>query len=196
MRLDARGLVCPQPVILAKKQLDGGCRELTVAVDNAAAVENLTRLGASMGLCVESGQSGGAFEVRFHQADCAIVEAEPNCRAPVGSDYVVFIGKESVGAGDETLGYNLMKMALYTLAQGESLPTHVLFINGGVRLPAGGERQIIESLNTLIDRGVSVLACGTCLDFYGLSGRLQVGRVSNMYEILDVMQAAGKVIAL
>ena len=45
--IDARGLACPKPVILTKQAMDAGERELTVRVDNAAAVENVKRLAAS-----------------------------------------------------------------------------------------------------------------------------------------------------
>lgn len=195
MQIDARGKACPQPVILAKKELDGGSRDLTVLVDNRAAVENLTRLGNSAGVSVSSGGAEGGFFVRF------VGEAKPG-EMPViacpttGNGYAVFIGKESVGAGDETLGYNLMKMALYTLAQGDSTPAYLLFMNGGVKLPAGEEPQVIESIQTLIDKGTLVLVCGTCLNFYGLSDKLKVGTVSNMYDILGAMQRADKVISL
>ena len=195
MQIDARGKACPQPVILAKKELDGGSRDLTVLVDNRAAVENLTRLGNSVGVSVSSGEAEGGFFIRF------VGEAKPG-ELPViscpttGNGYAEFIGKEFVGTGDDTLGYNLMKMALYTLAQGDSTPAYLLFMNGGVKLPAGEEQQVIDSLNTLIEKGAIVLVCGTCLNFFGLSDKLKVGIVSNMYDILGAMQRADKVISL
>ena len=65
MQIDARGKLCPQPVILAKKEIDGGCRDLTVLVDNRTAVENLTRLGNSAGMSVTSGESGSGLFVRL-----------------------------------------------------------------------------------------------------------------------------------
>ena len=51
-------------------------------------------------------------------------------------------------------------------------------------------------VQTLTDRGVEVLVCGTCLSFYGLTDRLQAGTVSNMFDIVSRMQAAAKVITL
>ena len=195
MQIDARGKACPQPVILAKKELDGGRRDLTVLVDNRAAVENLTRLGNSAGVSVTSGEAEGGFFVRLTG------EAKPGDMPAIacpttGNGYAVFVGKDTVGAGDPTLGYNLMKMALYTLAQGDSVPAHVLFMNGGVKLPAGDEPQVIESIQTLIEKGAIVLVCGTCLSYYHLSEQLKVGTVSNMYDIMSAMQRADKVISL
>ena len=195
MQIDARGKACPQPVILAKKEIDGGCRDLTVLVDNKTAVENLTRLGNSAGMTVTTGETAQGLFVRL-TGEGKIVE-EPVIACPTtGNGYAVFIGKDVVGAGDRELGYNLMKMALYTLAQGDSVPAHVLFMNDGVKLPAGEEQQVIDSLMTLIEKGSLVLVCGTCLNYYGIADRLKVGIVSNMYDIMSAMQRADKVITL
>ena len=195
MQIDARGKACPQPVILAKKEIDGGCRDLTVLVDNKTAVENLTRLGNSAGMTVTTGETAQGLFVRL-TGEGKIVE-EPVIACPTtGNGYAVFIGKDVVGAGDRELGYNLMKMALYTLAQGDSVPAHVLFMNDGVKLPAGEEQQVIDSLMTLIEKGSLVLVCGTCLNYYGIADRLKAGTVSNMYDIMSAMQRADKVITL
>ena len=45
--IDAFGKACPMPVVLAKKELDAGEKDLTVAVDNEIAVGNLRRLADS-----------------------------------------------------------------------------------------------------------------------------------------------------
>lgn len=195
MQIDARGKACPQPVILAKKEIDVGCRDLTVLVDNKTAVENLTRLGNSAGMTVTTGETAQGLFVRL-TGEGKIVE-EPVIACPTtGNGYAVFVGKDVVGAGERELGYNLMKMALYTLAQGDSVPAHVLFMNDGVKLPAGEEQQVIDSLMTLLEKGSIILVCGTCLNYYGLADRLKVGTVSNMYDIMGAMQRADKVITL
>jgi len=195
MQIDARGKACPEPVIMAKKEIDGGCRDLTVLVDNRTAVENLTRLGNSAGMSVASGESGGDWYVRL-TGEGKVVENPVIACPTTGNGYAVFVGKDVVGAGDRELGYNLMKMALYTLAQGDSVPAFVLFMNDGVKLPAGEEQQVIDSLMTLLEKGSIILVCGTCLNYYGLTDRLKVGTVSNMYDIMSAMQRADKVITL
>ena len=195
MQLDARGKACPMPVLLAKKEIDGGCQNLIVLVDNESAVENLTRLGNSAGMRVTTGENVDGRFVRL-TGEGKIVETPVIACPATGSGYAVFIGKDVVGAGDRELGYNLMKMALYTLAQGDSVPAHVLFMNEGVKLPAGEEQQVIDSLMTLLEKGTIILVCGTCLNYYGIADRLKVGTVSNMYDILGAMQRADKVITL
>jgi selenium metabolism protein YedF len=195
MQIDARGKACPMPVILAKKELDGGCNDLTVLVDNRTAVENLTRLGNSAGMTVASGETLDGQFVRLTGEAKPVEHPVISCPT-TGSGYAVFIGKDVVGTGERELGYNLMKMALYTLAQGDSVPAHILFMNEGVKLPAGEEQQVIDSLITLSEKGCIVLVCGTCLNYYGIADRLKVGIVSNMYDILGAMQRADKVISL
>lgn len=204
MFLDAVGKACPMPVVMAKKELDAGCGDLTIAVDNAVAVENLRRLASEKGLRLSVEEMAGVFSVHIGGEGKAAAASAPAADAPVtapgcapqGCGYAVFIGRDHVGDGALELGQNLMKMAIYTLSQSDDVPAYLLFMNGGVRLPADGEQQVIDGLNTLIGKGCEVLVCGTCLNYYGLGDKLKAGTVSNMYDILDRMQRAAKVITL
>jgi len=108
----------------------------------------------------------------------------------------VLVSKETIGEGDDELGRNLMKMALYTLSESDDVPKALLFMNAGVRLVSGDSEQTIEHVKTLESRGCEVLVCGACLDFYDLKPELHVGKVSNMYEIMTHMQRAAKAITL
>lgn len=197
VQIDAKGKPCPMPVILAKQALDRGEGDVTVLVDNHIAVENLTRLAESRGMTAVEAPAQGGFAVRITGTGGTVpAEATVVCVpcAPAG-DCVFFIGKEYIGDGDRTLGGNLMKMFLYTLAQSDAPPAALLFMNGGVKLPAG-EGEVIASLKELADKGCQIMVCGTCLNFYGLTEQLQVGTVSNMYDLVERMQGAGKVITV
>lgn len=197
--IDALGKPCPMPVVMAKKALEEGGGELAVLVDNAVAVENLKRLAGSRGMTAAVSGEAGRFCVvitgegqapRLSQAEPA-----PLC-GPVGRGDVVVVAKDHLGEGAEELGGSLLRMFLYTLAQGDKVPAALLFLNGGVRLPAGEEEQILQSIAELEEKGCRVLVCGTCLNYYGLTDRLKVGIVSNMYDLVEAMQAGEKVIAL
>ena len=207
MLLDAFGKQCPMPLVMAKKALDEGERDVQVKVDNDTAVTNLSRLAAqrNLGFAVEDIEGG--FLVKFTVGEDAAVApasssaptAQPAAApvdTPAGAGYAVFIGKDHVGEGDPQLGRNLMKMAIYTLSESDDVPAALLFMNSGVKLVAGEEPQVVESCQKLIARGCEVLVCGTCLNFYGLTEKLEVGDVSNMYDILGKMQKASKVITL
>ena len=199
MYLDARGKQCPIPVIMAKKELDNGCTNLTVAVDNEIAVRNLTKMGTNLGLSVESRSKDGDYEVHITgalSADGRETEPEQFCELPATGNYSVFVNKDHLGDGDPVLGRNLIRMAIYTLSEGENIPKAILFMNSGVKLVAGEEPQITDSVKKLISRGCEVLVCGTCLNFYGIADKLEAGSVSNMYEILERMQKSSNTITL
>lgn len=233
MYIDAIGKACPMPVIMAKKELDKGLKELIIAVDNKIAVENLSRLAQTRGMDAYVTEKEGSYEVELktagkpeqtegndgasesRNAQSGAKEPEmsallsnglpgtvsknlsvPSSCTSSGCGYAVFIGKDVVGQGERELGENLMKMAIYTLSQSDEVPASLLFMNSGVKLPAGEEQQIIDSLQELAEKGCEILVCGTCLNYYGLTEQLKIGTVSNMYDILGKMQAAAKVITL
>jgi intracellular sulfur oxidation DsrE/DsrF family protein len=81
-----------------------------------------------------------------------------------------------------------MRGFTYALAEGEARPERVILMNGGVRLAVEGSESL-PNLRRLAEVGVDVMACGTCLDYYKLKDKLAVGRVTNMYEIAELLMA-------
>lgn len=194
MKLDAAGKACPIPVIMAKKEMDKGTKDLSIVVDGQTQIDNLTRLGDTYGRKASAAPEGDRFLVTFEDGDGTITET---AKSYDEGSYAVFFNKGGVGAGDDELGQNLAKMAIFTLSQQEdNIPSYILFMNGGVKLTTGIEPQIVDNLNTLIEKGTKVLVCGTCLNFYGVKDDCKVGTVSNMYDILGAMQEVSKVITL
>lgn len=193
--IDAKGQACPKPVLMAKEAITAGENAFTVLVDNTTAVGNLQRLAGNQGFDVSVSEADGVYSLAFSRNGEAPVPQAPVAAAPCGAGYAVFVGRDIIGSGDRELGANLMRMFFYTLAEGDALPESVLFMNDGVKLPTLDD-QVAAHVQTLTDRGVEVLVCGTCLSFYGLTDRLQAGTVSNMFDIVSRMQAAAKVITL
>lgn len=191
MRIDAGGKQCPIPVIMAKKELEAGAQDVEIIVDGQAQIDNLARLGDALGRPTTSEALGDKFLVKFANGETKVGAVV----AEAGS-YAVFFNKDSIGTNEGELGRNLAKMAIFTLSEAENIPSYVLFMNEGVKLVTGVEPQIIENLNTLIEKGAQVLVCGTCLNYYELTDKIQVGTVSNMYDILGAMQEVSKVIKL
>ena len=191
MRIDAGGKQCPIPVIMAKKQLEAGEQDVEIIVDGPTQVGNLERLGDALGRKATSEPFGDKFLVKFANG-----ETIKGAQVAEADTYAVFFNTNAIGTNNSELGGNLAKMAIFTLSESERVPSYVLFMNEGVKLPAGDEPQIIENLNTLIEKGTQVLVCGTCLNFYGIKDDLKVGTVSNMYDILGAMQEVSKVIKL
>ena len=191
MRIDAGGKQCPIPVIMAKKELEADAQDVEIIVDGPTQVGNLERLGDALGRPATSEPFGDKFLVKFANG-----ETIKGAQVAEADTYAVFFNTNAIGTNNSELGGNLAKMAIFTLRESERVPSYVLFMNEGVKLPAGDEPQIIENLNTLIDKGTKVLVCGTCLNFYGIKDDLKVGTVSNMYDILGAMQEVSKVIKL
>jgi len=194
--IDAIGKACPMPVVMTKNEIDQGTVNIITLVDNEIATENLKRLAVSTGFLTQVTKDKDIYRVSFSKEYDPGDEVQTEAKQVIdrsATDYVIFIGKETIGEGDNELGKNLMRMFLYTLSEMIELPTHLLFMNGGVKLPTLDE-QAVKSLQTLKDKGVTVLVCGACLNFYGLTEELKVGSVSNMYEITDKMRLTGKVI--
>ena len=194
--IDAKGKACPMPVIMAKKEIDTGVKFFDIEVDNKIAVENLKKLANSQGFTTTIEENDGNFRVNFSNGceECEEVLAKVEGKKPLGN-WSIFVNKEIIGTGNEELGQSLMKMFIYTISEGEDLPKSILFMNGGVKVPSLNE-QGIEHLKVLQDKGVELLVCGACLNFYGLEDKLEVGKISNMYEITNAMKEASKVITI
>ena len=106
---------------------------------------------------------------------------------------MVVISADHMGEGNDELGKILLKGFLFALTQQEKLPSTILFYNGGAALTCEGS-AMLEDLKALEAQGVEILTCGTCLNFYGLTEKLAVGSVTNMYTIAEKLTQAGNVV--
>lgn len=201
--VDARGLSCPQPVLDTRQALSqAGAARVRVIVDNATASENVSRMAKSMGWEVKSEKRN---EEEFHLVLTGGDGTPEKEMLPLSTELdrektccanpwvVVMINSCTLGSGDDKLGTVLMGSFLKTLPEVQPLPTAVIFMNSGVKLATEGS-DFLESLNKLIDSGVQMLCCGTCLDFFHLQDKLKVGTVSNMVEIASLLMSADQII--
>ena len=197
--VDARGEQCPIPVVKATKAI-GEMTEpsvLEVHVDNEIAVQNVLRMASGKGYAAKSEQVAEKHFVitvdvdRLPEAGAARGEAV--CLPDLRGNTVVAVGTATMGVGSDELGATLMKGFLYALSQQEELPKTILFYNGGARLTTEGSASL-EDLRSMEAQGVEIMTCGTCLDFYGLKDKLQVGSVTNMYAIVEKLTKAAKVV--
>lgn len=194
--VDARGLACPQPVLCTKQALDAIETGIVVAVvDNEIAKENIVKFAKNQDCKVVVKQQADTFHIEIQKG--AAVYAEINAATPLALksayDAVIVITSDALGVGAAELGSILMKSYLYTLAATDHQPTAVILLNSAVKLAVDGA-PTLEHLRALESKGVEILACGTCLDYYHLKEKLAVGSVTNMYSVIEWMNAAGKVI--
>lgn len=198
--LDCMGLACPGPVINAKKAAEEFTEDgvLTVKVDNEIAVQNLSRLADKKGFeykAVKNSDADYAVIMQVKAGGAApAAEEEVVCYPDARKkDTVVVLSSDKMGNGDDQLGSKLINAFIYALTSQDSVPDKIICYNGGVRLTTENEKAI-EDLKSLEAAGVTVMSCGTCLDFYGLKDKLQVGIISNMYDIVEAQMNAGTII--
>ena len=98
-----------------------------------------------------------------------------------------------MGDGDEVLGNKLLKAFIFAVTKQDNLPKTMLFYNKGAYMTCEGS-EVIDDLKFLESEGVEIMTCGTCLDFYGIKEKLCIGTVTNMYDIVETMEKASKIV--
>jgi selenium metabolism protein YedF len=202
--VDARGLACPHPVILAKKAIAEN-EEVTVLVDNAIAVENIRRL-AEKTACDFSvaDKGGGTLEIALKRkgvtgqmpVDSETIAEELSCAAVPEKGtgpFVVVLSDNHMGRGDDVLGDVLIRSFIHTLLQLNLLPDTIICYNAGVKL-ASKDSAVLDDLRQLAQAGVNILVCGTCVNYFTLGEQIDVGHISNMYDIAETMAGASRLL--
>ena len=200
--VNAIGDACPIPVVKTLKALKAltGPDVIETLVDNETAVQNLIRMADKKGCKVSAEKlSDQEFKVTIEVGEAALaapVDTENVvCELPRSGkkNTVVVISSKAMGHGGDELGTALMKGFIYALSQQETLPDTILFYNGGANIPVEGSVSL-EDLKAMEAQGVEILTCGTCLNFYGLTEKLAVGQVTNMYTIVEKMTGADLIV--
>ena len=107
----------------------------------------------------------------------------------------VVVNSQFLGRGDDALGGQLMGSFLRKLWASETKPTRMIFYNSGVCLLADGS-TVLDALAALHEAGVDLIACGTCVTYYGLGKKIAIGRVSDMTEIVAALMASDTVVTV
>ncbi|MGD9684041.1 MAG: sulfurtransferase-like selenium metabolism protein YedF [Candidatus Obscuribacterales bacterium] len=203
--VDLRGLVCPEPVLRTKKLLDDkSVVTIEALVETEVNVKNLERLARSQKVSMTSAPEGEHFRVTIERdgesagetapapAAHAHVQGVPQAQTGVGT--VVFLGKDSFGQGDESFSRNLLDVFLQTLLDSGHLPRAILMANTGVKLLARDSscRKVLQDFK---EAGCDVLACGLCVEFYGLKEDIDKDDITNMFAICEYMMTADKVLS-
>lgn len=216
--VNAIGDICPIPLVKAKeaiKELNGdGIVE--ILVDNEIAVQNLTKMAQQKGYgCASQKRNEQEYQVTLTVGETQSTSEENSGEIRIGGrdnenqkenedesmiqcipskkNTLVVISSNTMGEGNPELGKTLLKGFIYALTQQDELPDQMLFYNGGAYLTCEGSPSL-EDLKSLKEQGVEIYTCGTCLNFYGLTEKLQVGEVTNMYDIAERMSKADRIV--
>ncbi|MBU1169030.1 MAG: sulfurtransferase-like selenium metabolism protein YedF [Proteobacteria bacterium] len=193
-RLDFKGLNCPQPVMETKKYLDEhkAMEGLHVLVDNKAASENVSRFLSSRGFTTEVTGQDREYTINATLSgecnECEVLDLQP-----LEKSTLILFSHNTMGTGNKELGGKLMLSFIKTLGEIKDSLWRLVFVNEGVMLTVQGA-ETLSALQDLEKKGVSLLVCGTCLDYFNLLEKKQVGQTTNMLDIMTSLQVAGKVI--
>ncbi len=172
MEIDARGLGCPKPIILAEEALskiEEGI--VTVIIDNEGSMENLKKYATRFGYYYEVEEKENYWKVRIVKGyTCQI---SPTVQKQTKKDLLVIISSDVIGK-DEKLGRILMKAYLETMIATRQLPQMIFLMNTAVKLSTIDE-EFIPLLKKIEEMGTEVFTCGTCLKYYNLEDSLRVG---------------------
>lgn len=191
-QLDVRGMECPQPVILTKKELEkDDVTAVVTIVDNEVARDNVVRFAKNSNYDVEVEQKEDTYFIKICKEATEAMETS----LQTSSDLVYVVLGDKLGRGEDELGSVLMRSFFYSLSESDIKPGTLIFMNSGVNLVSEGS-PVLTELMSLEKQGTDILVCGTCLDYYKLKEKLCIGTVSNMYVILEHMNMAAKVITV
>jgi selenium metabolism protein YedF len=200
--VDARGLPCPQPVLKTKEALEQSKGEpLQVAISNQESRDNVIRFLTHSGIEIDRvEEKGGEFYILTKQSEGKIRVASPqevvSCDPQAtGIATTIFINKDRIGHGSDELGSNLIKAFIATIKDLSVQPRTICFMNSGVKLTVKGA-ETLPYLKELEARGIDLLVCGTCLNYFNLKEQLEVGKISNMYDISETMLKSSKVVTI
>lgn len=202
IKVNAIGDACPIPVVKTKNAIRelGGSGVVEVSVDNEIAVQNLLKMAKQKEYeAAFEKKSNTEYIVTINVNGGEVSDAKPVTKTTVKSDEIklketiVVIDSDKMGDGDEEFSKTLLKGFIYALSSQDIPPAKILFYNTGVRLTTEGSASI-EDLKVLEKAGAKIYSCGACLNNYGLTEKLSVGEVTNMYDIVSYLMEADLVI--
>ncbi len=204
--IDLRGLPCPEPVLRTKKLFDDQSVEAVEAlVDDDVCVNNLLRLSRSIKAQAQSSRGDGYFTVEIARG--AKAQSHSHAAAPQAGSFekkerregskagtIIFLSKDTFGGGDPEFSRTLLNLFLQSALEAGHEPQAILMANTGVRLMAR-DSAVLPVLNDFRERGCEVLACGLCVEFYGLKEDIPKEQITNMFAIVEYLFAAEKVLS-
>lgn len=198
-KIDCRNLACPTPVLETKKALESlkiG-EKLSILLNSQASKENVLRFLSSQGLKPEFSELEGEFEIVVLKENNELSsEKDFVCNSDKNATCkkILFLKADSVGNGE--LGKKLIVGFLDTLKSADNAPSAIICVNEAVLINTNAEHAAHKAMKELENKGIEVISCGSCLEFYGKTKDLKLGRIGNALEILNLLFDKDKVVGL
>jgi selenium metabolism protein YedF len=199
--IDTRGKECPKPIIETKKALKESTSGETFAVlnDSRTSVSNISRFLEDNGIHFTITEKDGAwtFLVTKESGEIQIKPEVDYCTVTsqdkMPGNFAVAVTSETMGHGDNILGKKLMRSFILSLTCLREIPSVMVFYNSGVRL-AEKNSYVIDLLKELEMKGVEIILCGTCVEYYKLRNSIGAGKIGDMYLITEKLMSFEKII--
>jgi selenium metabolism protein YedF len=184
MTIDARGIGCPKPVIMAEEAL-ANINEGTIEilVDNEASVANIKRFATKSGFFAETLKEENYWRVKIVKGYACEIPSEEKKSKKTEKDLLIIVGSDTMGK-EEELGKILMKGVFETMKVTKELPHTIFFLNTGVKLTTL-DNEFISLLKEFEEMGVEIFTCGTCLKYFNLESELKVGYRGTTNHIVE-----------
>jgi selenium metabolism protein YedF len=184
MTIDARGIGCPKPVIMAEEAL-ANINEGTIEilVDNEASVANIKRFATKSGFFAETLKEENYWRVKIVKGYACEIPSEEEKSPKTEKDLLIIVGSDTMGK-EEELGKILMKGVFETMKVTKELPHTIFFLNTGVKLTTL-DNEFISLLKEFEEMGVEIFTCGTCLKYFNLESELKVGYRGTTNHIVE-----------
>ncbi len=197
--INAIGKTCPVPLIMTKKALTelSDDEMLEILSDNEVSVKNITHFLNEHKITVKTERTPEGFRLLVSKTGsipkdvkvddyCSIDDRHP-------SGYIVFAGPDLLDFEKEDISLMMLVKAFQTLPEIPQKPDKIIFMKYGIFLSLD-DSPVLEALKLLEAAGTEILTCGNCLEYFGKTHKHSIGRISNMYEILNFLSKSEKII--
>ncbi|HPY96457.1 MAG TPA: sulfurtransferase-like selenium metabolism protein YedF [Candidatus Cloacimonadota bacterium] len=189
--IDTRGELCPKPIIKTKKVIPSIAvnESFQILTDNEISLNNLLRFLKDNSFETEVNAKDNYHVINCIKRDKVLTNPDAEsycCSAPTNENYIIVFKSNKMGIGDDALGSILMKAFINNLGEQNKLPKALIFYNSGVTL-AQETSSVIGALNDLQSKGIEIVICGTCVDFFKIKENIKIGTISNMFAITEYL---------
>ena len=196
---DAQNQICPKPLIMAKKALKE-CQQdevFELLINNETSKENVERFLSENKISFITKQADELYQLIITSGNSELLNEDAEAFCPItktssNTGDLIIINKDQIGHGPKDLSQKLVEGFFSTIEESGATPYGIVFYNSGVFL-AMNDSPVLSNLKQIEKNGTKILVCGTCVDHYELKSNVGIGTISNMYDILGMMQKATKV---
>lgn len=190
MRIDCRNLECPTPLIKTKEALQNlkiG-ESLEILVNSIPPRENIKRFLTTNNLEYEISQKEGVILIKTIKTNELNSPSTDGYNCEISHSKrkkVIYLNEESAGSGE--VGKSLLSKFLGSILNLDEKPAAVICVNNAVFMTTNRSHPSYQALKNLEENGIEIYSCGSCLEAYKLVDKLSIGKMTNAYEVMQML---------